>query len=399
MPDRPDVLLEDCTLVSQQCALKGSNYGFHTSTRVALRGCRLLVNNFSQPGGEPSKGVIQSVEQGKLLAVELTDCLLMGYKLCGVMVHPETAGDIQVTTHGDVRAYVQYQQEVPAGIFRLPDWPVEAYAAMAPPDLQRPSPYVAQELVWKNGCELSPFLWHGRLCHMHCQRPPSGGKPEDHVLIFRDAVTGEELGRCGQGYSLGSCIVWDDTLYVYASRWENGTWNDVTLFRSKDLKQWDPPQVVVKGENEGLFNSSVCRGRGCFVMAYESNEATWPAFTTKFATSKDLVTWTKLPRSTFGTNRYTACPCIRHEDGWYYVLYLEHRAPRWRFETYITRSKDLESWELSRANPIIAPTGMDEGINASDPELVEVEGKTWLYYATGDQRTWADVKRVAWPGK
>ncbi|PIY36950.1 MAG: hypothetical protein COZ06_33855, partial [Armatimonadetes bacterium CG_4_10_14_3_um_filter_66_18] len=96
--------------------------------------------------------------------------------------------------------------------------------------------------------------------------------------------------------------------------------------------------------------------------------------------------------------RYTACPCVRYAGGYYYVLYLEHRTPRHFFETYITRSKDLRHWELSAANPVLTPADLEEGINASDPELVEFGGKTYVYYAVGDQLTWMNLKRAVYPG-
>ena len=80
------------------------------------------------------------------------------------------------------------------------------------------------------------------------------------------------------------------------------------------------------------------------------------------------------------------------------MLYLELRSPRWFFETYITRSKDLRHWELSAANPVLSPEGLDEGVNASDPDLIEWNGKTLLYFAVGDQRTWMNIKSVTWPG-
>ena len=133
-------------------------------------------------------------------------------------------------------------------------------------------------------------------------------------------------------------------------------------------------------------------------MAYESSDPAYPAFTIKFARSDDLEHWTRLPQATFGTNRYTACPCLRYSDGYYYVLYLERRSPRHYFETYITRSPDLKHWELSSANPVLAPEGLDEGVNASDPELIELDGKTYLYYAVGDQLTWMNIKRATYPG-
>ncbi len=398
MPEQPDVVFEDCAMVGPQCALKGSNFGFHTFTHVKCTRCRLVALNFSQPVGTPTDGVIQSVQEGKLLRVDLEDCTVLGYKVFGVMVEKGTAKDIAYTTKGDCRAYVQFQQEVPKGFYRMGGWPTDVFAAITPPERRRPEPYVGKELVRHNMCEVGPFVWKGRLCLMEGVRPAVEGDLRDFYMRFTDVATGKELGRCAEGYGLGSILIDGDTAHVYVSRWEGGTWHDVTEFRSRDLRRWTKPRVVVQGENEGVFNTSVCRGRGEFVMTYESNDPAWPAFTIRLARSKDLETWTKMPEATFGTNRYTACPCVRYVNGWYYVLYLEHRTPRWWFETYITRSRDLVHWELSAANPVIAPEGLDEGINASDPDLVEWEGKTYLYYCAGDQLTWANVKRAVYPG-
>ncbi|MCX6914954.1 MAG: hypothetical protein NT167_18200, partial [Verrucomicrobia bacterium] len=67
-------------------------------------------------------------------------------------------------------------------------------------------------------------------------------------------------------------------------------------------------------------------------------------------------------------------------------------------ETYIARSKDLVSWELSGANPVLTPQALDDGINTSDVDLAEVDGKTWLYYTVSDQRTWMNIKRAVYNG-
>jgi len=397
LPERPDVLLEDCTMVSPVCALKASNYGFHTFTRVRVSRSRLIVLNFSQPRGTPSPGIIQSVQEGKLLHVDLEDSTLMGYQVFGVLVHPETASAIGYSTRGDVRAYVQFQQQVPPGMHRLGGWPVEAFEAMPLPTGTAPEPYVARRLVARDLCEVTPFVWRERLCLLECIRPASGGTIEDYSLSLKYADTREEFARFAQGYGLGSLLVQGETIYAFASRWDNGDWRDVTMFRSSDLEHWDA-KLVVEGENEGIFNTSVCEGPDGFVMVYESNDPAYPPFTVKLARSDDLETWEKLPEATFGTNRYAACPCIRYAAGHYYVMYLERRTPRWFFETCVTRSADLKHWELSAANPILSPTGPDESINASDPDVVEWHGSTYLYFCVGDQRTWANVKRVMYPG-
>ncbi|MGC8668301.1 MAG: hypothetical protein ACP5VE_09325 [Chthonomonadales bacterium] len=133
------------------------------------------------------------------------------------------------------------------------------------------------------------------------------------------------------------------------------------------------------------------------MLAYESDDPAWPPFTIKFARSSDLHTWRPIPHAFLGTDRYAACPCIRYAGGWYYVLYTEHRVPRWFFETWIARSRDLVHWELSPANPVLTPKELDDGVNTSDPDIVEWHGHTLLYYGVGDQRTWMNIKRADFP--
>ena len=397
MPEQPDVRFEDCTMVSPQCALKSGNYGFHTFSHVNLNRCRLIALNFSQPQGTPTDGIIQSVQEGKYLKADLEDCTLMGYKVFGVTVNKETVTDISYTLKGDVKAYIQFQQEMPKGIYRLSFWPVEMFRNLIPPSPYSSSKYVEKKLIQKDLTESSPFKWQGRLCQMDCIRPGSGGSSSDYYLLFKDVQNGEEITRCAVGYGLASIFVQDSTVYIFASRWEKNSWKDVTLFKSSDLKNWQS-KIVIKGNNEQIFNTSVCHGADGFIMTYESNDPNYPAFTIKFAHSSDLENWILLPNATFGTNRYTACPCIRYVNGWYYVLYTEHRKPRWYFETYLTRSKDLRSWELSSANPVLRPEGLDEGINASDPDILEFNGNTYIYYSVGDQHTWMNLKCAIYPG-
>ena len=59
---------------------------------------RLITLNFSQPAGTPTDGIIQCVQHGRYLHVELEDTALMGYKVLGVAVDKETANEIGLTT-------------------------------------------------------------------------------------------------------------------------------------------------------------------------------------------------------------------------------------------------------------------------------------------------------------
>ena len=400
MPEEPDAVLEDCTLVGPQCSLKASNYGFTTRTRIALKRCRLITLNFSQPAGTPTDGIVQSVEQGDCLLVDFEDCVLAGYKVFGVKVKKETEKDIKYTTRGSCLAYVQFQQEVPKGFQRLGHWPVEAFEMLLPPRPQSGHPDLAKDnvVIRRNMCEVAPVVWEGRLYHLFSVRPASGGSKDDYWLSLLDAEKSREVARFAVGYSLASAYVHNGVFYAFASRFDNGDWSDVTMFRSSDLKKWESRVVVAQEPTEHLFNSSVAPAPEGFVMAYETNDPQWPPFTIKFARSKDLETWEKVPGFALGRDRYAACPVLRYADGHYYVLYLEHRTPRWFFQTYIARSKDLRNWELSTANPVLAPDAIDDGINASDPDVVEFGGKTYIYYSVGDQLTWMNLKRAVYNG-
>ena len=61
----------------------------------------------------------------------------------------------------------------------------------------------------------------------------------------------------------------------------------------------------------------------------------------------------------------------------------------------MARSKDRIAWDLAPFNPIME-AGAGEGINNSDS--FEYEGRTCIYYATGDQATWVTVRVAMYDG-
>ncbi len=130
MPDYPDAVFDDCTIVSPDNALQSAFPGCDDLyTRVKFKNCRLIVLNFSQPHGTPSSGIIRcDAKEGKQLHVDLEDCLLMGYKVFGAR-----SGEVSYTIKGSVKAYVHYRQSVPEGFERLGLWPVELIDRLAPP--------------------------------------------------------------------------------------------------------------------------------------------------------------------------------------------------------------------------------------------------------------------------
>jgi len=248
--------------------------------------------------------------------------------------------------------------------------------------------------------EVTPVVWRDRLTLAECWRVEWDGAPEDTPCVaIRDVETGQVLATAFHGYGLASAFVWQETFYLFAARLQRDAaraekWNDVWCTWSKDLAEWSPPALVVaQAEGEYCFNQSVCHDGARFAMAYETNDSV--PFTIKFAVSDDLARWDKVPDAVFGPERYAACPALRFSGGFYYMLYLERPRPEPWWETWLARSPDLHEWELSPHNPVIAPDPeMDrhpdcpdpgKESNASDPDLIEWQGKTRVYFTGGHQ--------------
>jgi hypothetical protein len=198
-------------------------------------------------------------------------------------------------------------------------------------------------------------------------------------------------------YGLASAFVRGERLFVYAIPNDSNGAQRIDCFSSTDLRHWDITTVLRAEPGEELFNETVCEAQGRFVMAFEIRDKKTHPFTIVFAESTDLLTWRRMLLPVFAPERYTACPTLRYLDGWYYMLYLEHKTPAWRFETYIVRSRDLAHWEASPRNPVLDPVGRED-INASDVDLVEHRGAVHLWYGYGDQRGQGGITSARFAG-
>ncbi len=406
MPKTPDALFEDCTLVAPDNALQVGYPGFEGFTRVKFKDSRLIVLNFSQPHGTPSTGALYSDLKGKYLHVDLENCVVMGYRVFGAR-----SNDLfSFSLTGTNRAYVQYRQPVPAGFERLRFWPVEAFQELMPSRFQAPggAPTTRPGLtklpgaIWQ-GMENTPLVFQGRPLLLLNRRDDTKNNTDDYTrsmhLYLTDLTTGQELPRFGQGHSMVSGFIEGSRMHVFASEGSNRDWfQSIYRFWSSDLTNWQRQLAIPREGGEHLFNTSVCKDDQGYVMAYESDKPV--TFCFKFARSADLARWDKLPGLVFtGVNReYSACPALRYFAPYYYVIYLHAAIPGHRgWVPFMARSRDLAAWELSPFNPILE-AGPGEGVNNSDVDLFERDGRTYLYYATGDQATWGAVRVAQYDG-
>jgi len=196
--------------------------------------------------------------------------------------------------------------------------------------------------------EATPVLFRGsHLLVASAQKGARANPTGGLCLWIEDTRSRDVIATFAPGYSLASAIVADDALHVYAIPSDSGGAGHIDHFVSRDLMTWESSRALEALDGEELFQRERVLAGDRYVMAFESRDAHYPPFTIYFAESTDLRSWRRIPGAVFGTDRYTACPAIRFVDGAYYMLYLEHRKPRWWFETFLARSRDLVDWELA----------------------------------------------------
>lgn len=406
MPATPDAVFEDCTLIGPDNALQVGYPNFEGYSRVSFVRCRLLVLNFSQPHGTPATGVVYSDLAGKYLHVDFEDCTAMGYQILGARNNDM----FSYSTRGTNRAYVQYRQPVPKGFERLRFWPVEVFDEMLPPRFHgsaasqsRPHLIKIPAAISPGMMESTPVLFQGRPLLVSNRRDDTKNNTDEYTrsmyLNLLDLTTGQEVARFGEGHSFANAFVNEAELNVFASQGSNHDWfQSLYRFSSTDLKNWRRELVIPQEKGEHLFNASVCRDPKGYLMAYESDMPV--KFCFKFARSKDLARWENLPGMAYvgAGGEYSACPVLRFIAPYYYVIYLHAAVPGHKgWVSFLARSRELETWELSPLNPILE-AGPGEGVNNSDVDLFEYEQNTYLFYATGDQQTWGSVRMAMYPG-
>jgi len=253
--------------------------------------------------------------------------------------------------------------------------------------------------------ETTPVVSHGKLYRFEYVRdnykPNTTGKS---YFRFIDVASGEATPPFARGYHLGSAFVNGETVYVYGvSNWGGP---HIHVFWSTDLREWKD-QTAMELPGWEIFNTSVCKGRGAYVMAFEigaPKEETGNGFTMRFAVSDDLRAWRLTPKECVYTKeRYSACPALRFLDDLYYMVYLEAYPGPW-YAPHIVRSKDLIAWEESPFKPIMKHSDEDKkianpklteaerkriagavDINNSDSDFCEFQGKTVINYSWGNQ--------------
>lgn len=291
------------------------------------------------------------------------------------------------------------------------------------------------------GMEQTPIVFDGRMIFIESVSEFESSDKDRHFYIrARDYKNDITYPGFAHGYPFASAYTENGVVYVFCTSLRDGKpmtmyqsddsaeWHDprggssVMMFWSSDLTNWQRKEILrVPGWR--MWNTSVCKGEYEYIMAIEvggegTEEIAGHGFTSFFARSKDIMNWEMMGNDCCYTReRYNACPALRYFEGWYYMICLE-ALPVTRYAPYIYRTRDFRDWTVSVHNPImmfgdddrvphpmskltekekdILETGVN--INNSDVDLCEFEGKTYIYYANGDQMMYSFLCEAVYDG-
>lgn len=261
--------------------------------------------------------------------------------------------------------------------------------------------------------ETTPVVWNGRLLRFEWSRnsewgAPGGVKRQVGCYYFIDMETEQIVSEFAEDHAFGCAYTENGKMYVHGVRGSGGG-NVIDTFVSDDLQHWEQSETLVFPEHIHVYNTSVCKADGRYIMAIEiggKDPIVGKSFTCVFAESADLVTWSMLDTMeySYSRDRYTACPCLRYYDGYFYIICLES-APFHRWIPYIARSRDLREYELGERNPVMWFDDNDKIVmnperftaaqldyianavncNNSDFDMCDYNGKTVITYSWGNQ--------------
>lgn len=271
--------------------------------------------------------------------------------------------------------------------------------------------------------ETTPFEFQNSFYHLEWVRPENALAMKENsqgYLRIVDRSTGNEVSRFGANCRFPCAYAERDFVAVVGTKVDHGWYgNTLTMFTSKDLKNWTE-RPIFSNPDYGLCNTSLCKAGDRYVLSIEVNSSSKDkphSFAARFLESKDLATW-KLtpPECRHGFDRYAAPHCLRWHAGWFYLFYLEERKLH-GYEQYVVRSRDLIHWQPSPLNPVLAASPEDKRIanplltkeqrsriknaedcNNSDIDFCEFDGRLQINYSWGNQRGKEFLATAVYPG-
>lgn len=194
------------------------------------------------------------------------------------------------------------------------------------------------------------------------------------------------------GYACGSAMTYNNTVYSLQSFYPDLTGatpygNSVTVTSTTDLINWTVPQTILQADSTFTYGNTTMTWDGRqFVLAHDTRETYDVTWGIKTMTSPDMIHWTSIG-SKFQENGYASTPTMRYLNGKYYMFYTApvYDVAKTQCVVRVARSTDLVNWEMQNKNQAVIVPIAQEGLCASDMDLTELNGVTYMVYAYGDQ--------------
>lgn len=257
------------------------------------------------------------------------------------------------------------------------------------PDLREPQ----GEFLLAEGFEMSPVNFNGEKLLLVFERQPRTTDIRQRKVVFYDRETMNVVHEFNYDLAFSSALVYQNELYIFGAT-QNG--RQIKVYKTPDMISFDDLGVVFEvTAGVVLYNTSVIHDGTQFVMAYETTKPV--AFSSHIAIAPTLDDGFETIGGALRPEQYTACPMIRKEGAFYYVLYLSvDWSDGFQLVTKLSRSADLITWERG---PEVFRAGYRDGYNFSDVDLIENDdGNFEVYYMNGDQETWMNLERLIFEG-
>jgi len=274
--------------------------------------------------------------------------------------------------------------------------------------MYKPYPEVNKIGALSPAGESSPFVWKGKLYRLELIDPTRGVSFDASVhASVKEYESGKEIAAFGEGCYYYSFYQENGVAYVLGTLRQSGfSGGDTILYwRSTDLEHWEKG-VLLSNPGWVYYNSSLTKAEDTYYILLEAShpkEYVGKQFTFFFAESKDLKNWTFMDYANgYTPARYNGGPFMTYSRGWFYVFSVTE-LPGPHYTNYVSRTRDFDTWYLSKYNPFLMPsnedklisphmTGLDKNwvktvcnINNSDVDMCEYNGETVILYNTGNQ--------------
>ena len=252
--------------------------------------------------------------------------------------------------------------------------------------------------------ESSPFVWNGKLMRLENEDPTREYAIDAPIhTIVREWDTGKIISLFGEEIIFSSFYMEDGVAYVLGS--SRKSHDTILIYESRDLIHWSEPRVLLKRPGWAYCNTCLTKGPEGYVLLLEADsrvedpdiaKAVGHFYTYFFATSPDMASWTHLElHKCYNPDRYSGAPWMTYHNGWYYVINLIEM-PGPIYTSYLSRTKDFDTWYLGKYNPILLPSEEDKQVS---PNAVGLSDELWEEIKTAYVSSNADIDMCEFEGQ